>query len=548
MLKLATILANPGEPPTETRYHDPQLLRSLGYNGLVIYETTALSGVAEPNRAADPEVRQWINQQIERVDRTIRLATEAGLAVYLFYDVFVLLRELVQENGEKLTCRNRSHDLCPASDETLERCVEGIDAMLRRWPQLAGIVLRFGDTDADRLPHLVGNDLYSPHCPRCAHLGRADRIIRLVKRVYQQVVRRYDKTLIVRTWNVRPNGIHDTPELARRVIEQLPDDERMILSFKFTQTDFWRYQQWNPSSLVAGRRPIIYELQCQREFEGKGALPNWQAPLWRDGCPETRQLGGTDGLAAASTCTNLAGVWAWVRGGGWGGPFVSDETWIDANVFAAPKLADNVYADDLAQRWVSERLDISDETTARAIIDTLEASPEIVRQAFYIGAYADDRPNGWHPNAGWISDDLLDAQLAWRMIQKIPETQLDSVVAEKQEAVTALAHCRASLHQALGDRHDVLLESLIGSLAYAESLCETLRDLVAGLVAYRRWQHRKSSIDAEEVRKRLLAAQSHWSQHTQPHGPLPGARVATPFREVHFWDLTEDLLTKVNGG
>jgi len=546
MLTLATILQNPGEPAIESRYHDPAELRRLGYNALVVYETTALSGVTDPNRVADSEVRAWIAGHVERVDRTIHAARDAGLDVYLFCDVLVLLRELVEEHREALTCRNRSDNLCPAADQTLDHCVQGIDAMLRRWPDLAGIVLRFGDTDADRLPHLVGNDLYTPHCPRCSHLGRAERIVNLVNRVYDHVVKRRDKKLVVRTWNVRPNGMHDSPELARRVVEQLPDDDRLILSFKFTQTDFWRYQKWNPSSLAAGNRPIIYELQCQREFEGKGALPNWQGSLWRDGYPETRELVGVDGLVESSSRVNLAGLWAWVRGGGWGGPFVSNETWIDANVYAVPKFADNVYADDLAERWVSERLNVTDDAKRQALVNLLHDSPEIVRQAFYLGAYAQDRPNGWHPSAGWISDDLLDAQLAWRMVQKLPETQLDAVVAEKQQAVTMLARHRAAMQHALGDQPDPQLDPLMGTLTYAESLFETLRDLVAGLVAYRRWQSRKNGVDAEEVRKRLVAAQSHWNQHTQRHGALPGA--ATPFREVHFWDLTENILGKVNGG
>src|SRR5690606_16288637 len=133
---------------------------------------------------------------------------------------------------------------------------------------------------------------------------------------------------------------------------------------------------------------------------------------------------------------------------------------------------------------------------------------------------------------------LLDAQLAWRMIQKLTETQLDAVIAEKQQAVELIVKHRAALVQAIGDRGDALLEPLVGSLTYAESLFETLRYLVVWLIANRRWQHGRSAA-AEEARARLLAAQSHWNQHTQRHGSLPGA--ATPFREVHFWDLTENI-------
>src|SRR5690606_4091644 len=263
---------------------------------------------------------------------------------------------------------------------------------------------------------------------------------RILERFHHLVVERMGKRLIARAWNVRPGGLHDAPELARRIASRLPgaeDDDRFVLSFKFTQTDFWRYQTWNGASLQFGRRPILYELQCQREFEGKGGLPNWQAPLWRDGYPETRDQSPVAGLAQAVQRVNLAGLWAWVRGGGWGGPFVQNETWIDANVFAVPRLADDPHAQphDLARAWIDERLNIAEPTLVQKLIEVLEASPEIARLLFSIGPFARMKNDPWHPSGDWISDDLLDAQSAWRIIQRLPESQLDAVVAEKEQAV-----------------------------------------------------------------------------------------------------------------
>ncbi len=358
MLKLATLIENPGEPAIETRYRDPRELKALGYNALAIYETTALAGVESAEIIADGEMRRWLQGHIDHVGRTIEQAAAAGLAVYLFYDVPALPTDAVSRNARALTCRNaRNQTLCPASEQALDLSVEGLRAALQRWPTVAGAVLRFGETDASRLPHLVGNDIYSPHCPRCSQLGRAERILRVVKRFHHLVVETLDKRLIVRAWNVRPNGLHDSAELAHRVVSELPgqeNDDRLMLSFKFTHTDFWRYQKWNPPSLACGQRPILYELQCQREFEGKGGFPNWQAPLWRDGYPETREQTEATGLAQVRNLVNLAGLWAWVRGGGWGGPFVKNETWIDANVFAVPRLADDPTSDtsELARQWM----------------------------------------------------------------------------------------------------------------------------------------------------------------------------------------------------
>ncbi len=550
MLKLATLLENPGEPPSDSQYRDPAVLKELGYTGLVVYETTALSGVESPDLLGDGEMRRWVSNHFDHVGQTIEAADRAGLSVYVFYDVPVLPRDVVDRNVAGLTCKHRPSTLCPASEAMLELSARALDAQLRRWPDVAGIALRFGDTDAGRLPYLVGNDLYSPHCPRCSQFGRADRIVALLERFYDLVVRQHGKRLIVRAWNVRPGGLHDSVDLAQRVIDRMPGDEaddRLMLSFKFTHTDFWRYQQWNPCSLLCTERPVIYELQCQREFEGKGGIPNWQAPLWRDGYPETSHESRVNGLAEASKAVNLAGLWAWVRGGGWGGPFVSNEAWIDANVYAVPRLADDPESEsgELGREWIRRRLGVEDEDAASQLLDILAHSPEMIRHAFYIGPAARAKGDPWHPSADWVQDDVLDANAAWRMIQRLPDDQLDAVVAEKQAAAAQIAADRAHLQQLVGDRNHPKLERLLNTLLYTESFFEALRDLLAGLVAYRRYQKSKNAGAADIVRQKLFAAQAHWNHHTQRFSALPGA--ATAFRERGFWDLTQRILAEVGG-
>ncbi|MEO0514666.1 MAG: hypothetical protein AAF086_05155 [Planctomycetota bacterium] len=548
MLKLATTIKNLGEPDVESRYHDPAELKALGYDARVLFETTGLSGVPNPETIVDVELRRFVQQTIEGVTRTIQASEAAGLDVYLFYDVMALARDQVGRNVAGLTCKNRPDTLCPASEAAIKLAFDGLDAMIRRWPTIAGIVLRFGDTDAQRLPHLIGNDIYSPHCPRCSQFGRADRVVQVLKNAYDTVVEKHNKRLIARAWNVRPNGMHDSAELVGRIADRLPgsaDDDRFVLSFKFTQTDFWRYQPWNDASLACGGRPIIYELQCQREFEGKGGVPNWQVPLWRDGYPETAERSLVHGLADAAREANVVGLFAWVRGGGWGGPFVKDEAWIDANAFAVSRLADDMELDaaQLARDWVAERLDIDAPEVADVLVRILEASPEMVRQAFYIGPFAQGKSTAWHPAADWIQDDILDAASAWRMVQRLKEDQLDAAIAEKEAAVQSIANARHDLQAALADHPARKLEKLVNGLLYTESLFEALRDLLAGLVAYRRYQASQSPSDADTTRRKLFDAQSHWNHHTQRHGSAPGT--ATPFRETRFWELTQDILAQL---
>jgi len=557
MLKLATILNNPGEPVTETRYRDPRQLQQLGYNGLVIYETTGLSGIDSPAAISDREMRQWVDHQFEIVGHQINQAVGAGLDVYIFYDVLSLPKELVLQKRDALTCRKHPQWLCPASDLAIELSVKALGSLLKQWPSVAGVVLRFGDNDAARLPYLIGNEIYKPHCSRCSQLGSAQRISLILENFYQLVVQKLNKTLIARAWNIGPNGMHDCAQLCRQVADMLPDDfrsrrdNRFIWSFKFTHTDFWRYQPWNRASLVWGDQPILYELQCQREFEGKGGLPNWQVPLWRNGATESAQWDGGGskplaGLANLGGEVNLAGLWAWVRGGGWGGPFTKNETWVDANVFAVPRLAQqpDIQPAKLADQWIESRFSIKDPATVGAIRQVLEHSPDVILKGFYIGPFAQAVDNHWHPNADWVQDDLVNAKAAWQIIQNLPESQLDQVVQEKQDAVDQTAGDRAKLQQRLDDHNQSEIEPLVNTLIYAESFYAALRDLLAGLVAYRRYLKSGSQLTAQQCVDYLRGAQRHWNHHTQRHGSLPGA--ATAFREEHFWELTQQILTRLN--
>lgn len=550
MLKLATLLDNPGEPHQESRYRDPAELKRLGYNGLVIYETTGLSGLADPQATGGGEMMQWAEGEFQRIGQTIGRAAAAGLSVYISYDVLVLPRRLVQQDPSLYGCKGgRPGTLCPASEAAMEASSGALAALLERWPGLAGVVLRFGDNDVRRLPHLVGNDLYAPSCPRCARMGKAERIGQVLRRFYDLVVERGGRTLIARAWNVHPGGLHDTPQLCEEVRERLPGkagDERFIVSFKFTQTDFWRYQPWNASSLLLGERPILYELQCQREFEGKGGIPNWQVPLWRDGpCAEEQVGTSPKGLAQVAQRVKLAGLWAWVRGGGWGGPFVSNESWIDANVVAVPRLAEQPDADagQLARDWAQQRLGLTGPAVA-AVEQVLAHSPRTIREGFYIGPYARLLASHWHANGDVVQDDLIDAQAAWRIVQQLGEEQLEEAVREKQAAADRVGQDRAALQRALNDRNERVLQPLIHTLLYEQSLLETLRDLLEGLVAYRRYRASRDRAAGQRCRQQLLSAQAHWNQHTQRHGALAGA--ATAFRERGFWDLTQRALEEVS--
>jgi hypothetical protein len=117
-------------------------------------------------------------------------------------------------------------------------------------------------------------------------------------------------------------------------------------------------------------------------------------------------------------------------------------------------------------------------------------------------------------------------------------------VQEKEEAVAQVAADRVALQQALTKDNRSVLDPMINTLVYEESLFEALRDLLAGMVAYRRFNRTKQPADADACRKRLASAQVFWNHHTQRHGAMPGT--ATAFRESHFWELTQRILSEVS--
>jgi hypothetical protein len=289
---------------------------------------------------------------------------------------------------------------------------------------------------------------------------------------------------------------------------------------------------------------VIDELQCQREFEAKGAVPNYQPPLWRDGMPE---LDESTGLADAADRVNLHGLWAWVRGGGWRGPYVNQqtETWIDANVVAVPQLAKDPEADvrKMADAWIEQRLEVTDPEAAEAIRGVLEHSTRVALQTFYIGPYARERREPWYPSADFIQDDQIDAEALWALLRRLPDNVLNDVAAEKAAAQQQLAADRQSLHR-VADRLDgSARHTLPLSLEYAEKLVQTLRHLVEGMIAYRRWLRRPDASLAQAAEQSMRASQSSWVHHTQRIAARGGP---SAFVSDNLWDFTQQVIDRLN--
>ncbi|BAM04166.1 hypothetical protein [Phycisphaera mikurensis] len=555
---LATNVRNPAEPAPAGGEVRPAEAAELGYDGVVIFETIPLLGLTDPTAAPDEDTRRWAEHLLEEVDAKAAEAEAAGVALWLCVDAPALPRWQVAARPDRFTCRRRTDVLCPARPAMIAACVAAGVEVLERWPAAAGLVLRVGDSDVNKLPHLVGSNVYQPNCGRCEPLGPVQRVLDLVRGFHEAVVTQRGRKLILRAWNLGDGLMHEDPAVAAEIAAGLPgapEDGGLILSFKHTAGDFRRDRAWNASSLAVGRWPVLYELQCQREYEGKGGIPAWLPPTWAEGdagAPplQVEGVAPAGGLRAVNDRVNLAGVMSWVRGGGWGGPFVSDPVWIDANAWAVPPMMERLLRGEpepsagLAEAWASQRLGLG-AAAAAAVAEALDDSTEMVRQAFYFrpGHAARRNVAGSRPaTSRWVSDDVVDVTKLAILIDRLPEDLLDQAVTAKAEAAATATRMRLRLQAAAaaGGAADARkLKPLIGTLIYTESLFRCFHHLTAGLVARRRHREKPGAATADAARRLLQAAVSDWMHHTQRHANALGT--ATAFREVGLYEAAASL-------
>src|SRR5437764_5971420 len=133
---------------------------------------------------------------------------------------------------------------------------------------------------------MVGAALQSPNCSACRELLMLERLTRFITAMHEATAHR-GKLYVHRAWQpAGGNGpqIHDDPATYLALSQRLPKDEHLLFSFKVRGE---RPSQGGTSigrngmtyaCLLADERPKWIEFQCEREFEGKGAFPNYQGP------------------------------------------------------------------------------------------------------------------------------------------------------------------------------------------------------------------------------------------------------------------------------
>ncbi len=462
---------NPGEPPFRSAFLDPEFLKDMGYTGQVlnvhVQAAVPLDGVpGEVSQVQSPD-RRWMEDYAREIDSPLKAAKQAGLDCFAWTDFVVLPRELMARFGDRIRLAAAPehpdgeikgeftpdiHD--PFVQDLLRRQVAGI---FDRFPSLDGLVVRVGETYLHDLPYHTGGDPISRGVESHALL------LNLLR---DEVCEQHGKTLIYRTWL---SGIDEDREAYLDLCERVEPHPGLILSIKHCIGDFHRAHPFSPP-LGSGRHRQIVEVQCQREYEGKGAYPNWIVEGVVDGFEEYADImpqGEPRGLRDLLDAGTLAGIWTWSRGGGWLGPHIKDEFWPTLNARAMvawahdPELTGEQLLSRAAHGFEEEDLELlkrisrlsasailKGTASQRGGIDTLWT-----RDHFIGGTEDPDTPME-RAVRRVVKDGRVDEILAerreavglWRQIEEAAR-QIRSVPAERREQVLSSARYGRILYE-----------------------------------------------------------------------------------------------------
>ncbi|WP_265594391.1 hypothetical protein [Haloferula sp. BvORR071] len=327
---------------------------AAGFNAVTVDDLAHLA----PHPLHEPETAARIAVFREEFAELFRIIQEAGLQIYVTSDVLPVtpaIEAALGQDRQKL-------------EEYYRALVEGF---LKAHPEVAGLVLRIGESD--------GVDVKDPIRTRL-HVRSAAETNRLL-RTLLPVFERQERTLILRTWTVGAHRVGDLIWHRRTLAKALVgvNSPSFILSMKYGESDFFRYLPLNRAFFRTPHRKIV-ELQARREYEGAGEFPSfigWDCEQF------ARELQGD---------ANLAGISVWCQTGGWHRfrrlAFLEEndrDFWLRLNTVVALRIfRDRESVEDAVANLVGvER--------APAALELLRHAETVVKELHYIGDFASQK-------------------------------------------------------------------------------------------------------------------------------------------------------------
>ncbi len=320
------VFSNPGEAKTVSRFNDQKELARWGFNAQapalqpqcgITLDTFEKGIVPEGSHQ-----RKWIVQHAKVVQTYLKQGKAAGMLMIPFTDILVVPEQVYA----KYKTATKNFSIRSEITKTIIRA--WIDELFTRYPELDGLTLRFGETYLHDTPYHRG------HSP----IRGAEDHKAMLKLLREEVCVKRKKYLLYRTWGW--DGFHTNAGFYKKVTDAIEPHPKLMFIIKHTSGDFFWSFPFNPTLGVGKHRQIV-EVQFQREYEGKGAYPNYIGKSVLDGAEKERNR-GTFRCVRDLYKKNpklLAGVFGWTRGGGWRGPYLQNEFWIFPNAYVMARWA-----------------------------------------------------------------------------------------------------------------------------------------------------------------------------------------------------------------
>ena len=498
----------------------PVYYQEYGYNAAILGDLTQLANFDGTYPGVIPEssaLRKRIEMQRKKFEEASAEAGRLGIAAVVGTDEPTLPIPILDRMGNPDSAAKLSVRIDLEDERYWAAHRAKYREVLKAYPQIAYVIVRTGENYSHSDQGYAGrtvrdgviDDAYFRHMQR------------LIEETRKIVVDEFGRTLIWRTWDLGNDGFHANPRVYDRILAGLPSRKGLMFAVKFTQTDFWRYNDFNPMIGRGGTDQVI-EFQCAREYEGKGAFPDYVGPIHAAALRQAATLG-------------VKNAWVWDFGGGWGGPFLKSDRWVRLNIFATSRLAQNpdLTPRALAEQWAAKEFGPK---SAANVAEMLMISGECVRKFMYIEAFARDH-HGWKPSLNLMRDDIIRGEVL-RQLYDGSKGSLPEVFAEKEEAVALAGRMRMIFESAHADiaaeRGEEVYQDALSSLIYQESLAKVICHYVNGMFLYYQWQDAKSPAVAVRAREELQAWSKAWASYQADVPKLPG--VATLYRSQNAQD------------
>lgn len=344
---------NPGEEPYKTGYNDPAVMKDMGYNGKVyfLFESPALAinweSVDSDILPVGSKEREWVDKKAEEIKAMHASCKKEGMSIYAMSDLVLFPKRLIS----KYSIEDKFGD--PNNPQVVKLIKAQINEMFDQFPSLDGLVVRIGETYLHDAPYHKGAIVNKTNPEKT--------IIPLIQILREEICVKNNKRLIFRTWNSFDRDLDNYMEVS----DAIEPHKNLIISIKHCEGDFHRGRPFS-KVIGQGRHPQIIEVQCAREYEGKGAYPNYVANSVIEGFEEHDRM-PEDKINSLREFVEkrkdlYAGIWTWSRGGGWGGPYIENELWCDLNAWVMAQWADDVTRteEDIFNEYAREHLNLDD--------------------------------------------------------------------------------------------------------------------------------------------------------------------------------------------